>query len=303
MDVLALLSVLVLVAVLGGLGAYLVILSKKGEQQEAAEPAPRPDAAGRDQRQRRNRRRVIHQGAHDSDSDANASEADEDAEDDEVVVGGTRAERVAARRRARRRERDEEREAREAEQDSSPKISAYEERRRQKEMEREEQERLQEEERARKAEERRIKEEEEAEKWKEFISIDETGEDESEANTEGLLQKFVDVIKERKMVVLEDLAVEFGLRTQEIIQRIEQLEKMGRLTGVMDDRGKFIYVSVEEMQKVGEFIKSRGRIAIAELAHHSNAFVDLEAREVDTDVPDIDLNEFADEPSPVVAAA
>lgn len=54
----------------------------------------------------------------------------------------------------------------------------------------------------------------------------------------GLLQRFVDVIKERKMAVLEDLAAEFQLRTQEVVQRIEQLEKMGRITGVMDDRGK-----------------------------------------------------------------
>ena len=30
---------------------------------------------------------------------------------------------------------------------------------------------------------------------------------------------------------------------------------MGRLTGVMDDRGKFIYVSQEEMAAVADYIK------------------------------------------------
>ena len=42
----------------------------------------------------------------------------------------------------------------------------------------------------------------------------------------------------RKIVVLEDTAVEFGIKTQEVIHRIEALEAAGRLTGVMDDRGK-----------------------------------------------------------------
>ena len=42
----------------------------------------------------------------------------------------------------------------------------------------------------------------------------------------------------RKIVVLEDMAIEFGMKTQEVIHRIEALEAAGRLTGVMDDRGK-----------------------------------------------------------------
>lgn len=41
-----------------------------------------------------------------------------------------------------------------------------------------------------------------------------------------------------KMVPLEQLAVEFGMRTTDVIDRIAQLESMGRLTGIMDERGK-----------------------------------------------------------------
>ena len=52
------------------------------------------------------------------------------------------------------------------------------------------------------------------------------------------------------MVVLEDLAAQFHLHAQEAINRVEGLEKMGRITGVIDDRGKFIYIETEEMEKV-----------------------------------------------------
>ena len=50
---------------------------------------------------------------------------------------------------------------------------------------------------------------------------------------------------------------------------------MGLLTGVMDDRGKFIYISEEELLKVKKFIEQRGRVNIAELAKSSNELINL----------------------------
>ena len=41
---------------------------------------------------------------------------------------------------------------------------------------------------------------------------------------------------------------------------------------------QYIYISTEEMRAVAEYIKKRGRIAIAELAAKSNTFIDLEAK-------------------------
>ena len=58
------------------------------------------------------------------------------------------------------------------------------------------------------------------------------------AVAQGLLAQFVEYIKDRKTVVLDEVAAEFGLRTQDVINRIQSLEAIGRLTGVMDDRGK-----------------------------------------------------------------
>ena len=57
------------------------------------------------------------------------------------------------------------------------------------------------------------------------------------------LLKFVNYIKETKVVLLEDLAAQFHLKTQEAIDRVTQLQEDGLLTGVIDDRGKFIYIS------------------------------------------------------------
>jgi DDRGK domain-containing protein 1 len=62
---------------------------------------------------------------------------------------------------------------------------------------------------------------------------------------------------------------------KEIIDRINKVQEMGLLTGVMDDRGKFIYISEEELLKVKKFIEQRGRVSITELAKSSNELIDL----------------------------
>ena len=116
---------------------------------------------------------------------------------------------------------------------------------------------------------------EEFDKWKDLFTVENEGTAEAEIQQEsqGLLQEFIDHIVAKKVVVLEELAAEFGLRTADAVSRVQALESMGRITGVMDDRGKFIYISEQEMAKVAEHINARGRIAIADLAKKSNEFV------------------------------
>lgn len=46
----------------------------------------------------------------------------------------------------------------------------------------------------------------------------------------------------------------------------------------MDDRGKYIYISIEEMKAVADYIKRQGRVSIAHLASSSNQFIDLEPK-------------------------
>jgi hypothetical protein len=47
--------------------------------------------------------------------------------------------------------------------------------------------------------------------------------------------------------------------------------------GVMDDRGKFIYISEEELKNFAKFIKQRGRVSISDLVENSASLITLQA--------------------------
>lgn len=217
-----------------------------------------------------------------STSSAGAAEAEETIEgsDDEGVVG-EHYEAKASKKEKKRQEREAARQADEAARESrQSKQDRYAEMRRRKDEEREARERALEEE----AKAQKSREEEAAalefEKWKGEFSIDAEGTTENEVQDgdRDLLADFVEYIKKHKCIPLEDLAAEFKLRTQECINRITSLESMGRLSGVMDDRGKYIYISQEEMKAVADYIKRQGRVSISHLASKSNQFIDLESK-------------------------
>lgn len=152
----------------------------------------------------------------------------------------------------------------------------YEERKKREEVEeRLEKEKEEAEKRAKEEQEKR--EHEEYLKLKEQFTVEEEGQDQAniELDSQNLLQEFVDYIKDCKIVVLEDLACEFKLKTQEIINRLNLVQEMGLLTGVMDDRGKFIFISEGELLKVKQFIEQRGRVNLTELAKSSNELINL----------------------------
>jgi DNA-binding MarR family transcriptional regulator len=116
-----------------------------------------------------------------------------------------------------------------------------------------------------------------------MFSTDEQGsvDEEISEESQGLLQQFVDYIKTHKVVVLEELAREFGLRTEDVVNRVRGLEQMGYITGVIDDRGKFICISEAEMKAVAKFIQQKGRITVAELAREINKLINLSDKTVD----------------------
>ena len=160
------------------------------------------------------------------------------------------------------------------------KTDAYEAKRAARDAERDAQEAAQDAEIRRAAEERAAREEAEAAKWMHTFTVEAAGEQaESAEQGEAALERMAAYLRRRKTVALEELAAEFGVRTAEAVARVRALEADGRITGVMDDRGKYIYVSREEMAAAAEFIRRRGRVAIAELAASSADFIDLEAKE------------------------
>ena len=73
--------------------------------------------------------------------------------------------------------------------------------------------------------------------------------------------------------------------------RLRSLEAMGYVTGVVDDRGKFIFISREEMQAVAKFVQKRGRVRISTLAQESNKLIDLTPRKREGDDDDDDAED------------
>ncbi|XP_053272909.1 DDRGK domain-containing protein 1 [Pleuronectes platessa] len=138
-------------------------------------------------------------------------------------------------------------------------------------------EQKQEEEEQRAKEEQDRREEEEYLKLKASFTVEDQGEEEqlTEDQSRNLLQEFIDYIESSKVVLLEDLASQFGMRTQDAISRLQDLLAEGSLTGVIDDRGKFISITPEELDSVAQFIKQRGRVSITELAQASNSLINL----------------------------
>ncbi|XP_011628901.1 DDRGK domain-containing protein 1 [Amborella trichopoda] len=201
--------------------------------------------------------------------------------DEEVPAGDHYTTKASKKKKKKQQERDAQRQddepAREVRQ---TKHDRYAEMRRRKDEERETEERLREEEARARKEKEEAAASLEFKKWKgEFsVEVEGTEENEMQDGSQGLLFDFVEYIKKHKCVPLEELAAEFKLRTQDCINRITSLEKMGKLSGVMDDRGKYIYISPEEMKAVADYLKRQGRVSISHLGSQSNQFIDLEPK-------------------------
>lgn len=139
-----------------------------------------------------------------------------------------------------------------------------------------EEERLEKEMEAKKVKaEKEQEEQEEFKKWKHMFSVDEEGEDAASVRDETAVQRFVDYVKLRKVVNLEDLAAEFQIRTAAAIDRLQHLEKLDRVSGIFDDRGKYIYVTKEEMASVADWLKMKGRISRTDLVAACNRLIRL----------------------------
>ena len=125
-----------------------------------------------------------------------------------------------------------------------------------------------------------------------MFSVDEAGEEaESAVEEEGMLERFITYMKEHKVTVLEEIAAEFKLRVQDVIQRVQALERMGHVTGVIDDRGKFIYITTVEMEAVAKYVQRKGRVRISTLAMESNKLIDLQPKRKEISAADDDDSE------------
>merc|ERR1719379_2810067 len=206
-------------------------------------------------------------------ADANTAAAEQDAQ---PAAGGAR------RRDARREEHDaavraEREEQAEKQTKKQEKYSA-------KLAEREAARLAAEEEERKAAEEKARKEHEEYLLWKDMFGVEAEGERAGEAEQENALERFVDTIRMNKVVMLEDLSAQFKMKTAAVVSRIEDLEKQGQLSGIFDDRGKYVYITPDELESVQSFIKSQGRVSHAEVVQAANRLVRLQPTEADRKV-------------------
>mmetsp|Transcript_34465 Transcript_34465/g.83361 ORF Transcript_34465/g.83361 Transcript_34465/m.83361 type:complete len:282 (-) Transcript_34465:236-1081(-) len=127
--------------------------------------------------------------------------------------------------------------------------------------------------------EKKKKEEEDQlyEQWAGEIEMEAEGTEVLDAEaTESMLAAFVEHIKKFKVVVLDDLALEFEMKTKDVVDHINTMEKEGKLTGIMDDTGgKFIYITEDEMKQVADFITKKGRVGVDDIVAQSNKLIDL----------------------------
>ncbi|CAG9769244.1 unnamed protein product [Ceutorhynchus assimilis] len=251
--------------------------SKSQEKSERPRPLPNRPREGAPRRAQVARNRGARLRANVQNQDDNDSEVEEAQERHDIKLPDGK---VGAKKMAKLEAKAEKKAAREAEEH----IRAE----RKKKTELEEAERLKQKEqedakeKEREEAERKIKEEKERKELEEYLqmkeafSVEEEGYEEGEeGESQNLLQEFVNYIKQNKVVIIEDLAAHFKLKTQACIDRIKDLQKDDILSGVIDDRGKFIFVSPSEMEAVAKFIRQRGRVSITELAESSNQLINL----------------------------
>ena len=150
-----------------------------------------------------------------------------------------------------------------------------------KEKMREEAEKKLEEELKKVREEQKKKDDEIYNQWKDMMKVGEEGEEKIDFKKEEVINKFLDYIKIRKVVSLEDLSGTFKLNTNDIVMKLNQFENEGRILGIIDDRGKYIYITEKEMGLIEKMFMNRGRISKADLIKECNRLIRFEPTEED----------------------
>eukprot|EP00892_Ulva_mutabilis_P003257 jgi/Ulvmu1/1302/UM011_0029.1 len=279
-----LISVIALISLLAA-SVVLIWHISSAESSTEGEKGQHPAAGGRVQRSRRGQARA-----------ANAAETDESGvsratANESVASSSTRSAKKRAKQARRqaaqsgessRRVADEVNADSRDEEQASIVRSAYELAREKKDEQRNAEELAEEEEIRQAQEERKQREQAEFDAWKDLMLMDDAGE---EANSREQLQERRDAmcarLKSGKVVELDSISAEFDMRCTEVISEIKHLEAEGVLTGVLDERGKYIYFSMEELQRLAQEIRSRGRISISAIAQEATDMLNMPAPDAD----------------------
>ena len=117
--------------------------------------------------------------------------------------------------------------------------------------------------------------------WKDMIKVGEEGEERVDFNDENVINDFLNYIKIRKVVSLEDLSGVFKIPPNDLVDKLNFFEQQGRILGIIDDRGKYIYITEKEMSMIEKMFMNTGRITKAELIKECNRLIKFEPTEED----------------------
>lgn len=251
--------------------------SDEDNRARRAPPAQRAPRLGGDDGPRRPAGRPVRARNRNANRDQSEEEDDDPLADEIAMPDG----KIGAKKRKKLEMKAEKRAAREREledrEEKKQRQALIEEERKREDELRKQEEKKREDEEKRLKEEKEQQELEEYLKLKEAFAVEEEGydEDTNEGETQNKLHVFIEYIKNQKVVLLEDLAGHFQMKTQDAINRVQDLLAQEILVGVIDDRGKFIYIEKEELEAVAKFIKQRGRVSITELMESSVNLINL----------------------------
>lgn len=124
--------------------------------------------------------------------------------------------------------------------------------------------------------EKEMKENEEFDKWKTMFKVTEQGVAADAFQSAAKIDDFVNFVKLRKVVSLQELSGEFKLSNTDLVTRLLQLEEQGRINGIIDDRGKYIYLTEREIASIEKVFVTKGRISKSDLIKECNRLIKFE---------------------------
>ncbi|CAK61244.1 unnamed protein product (macronuclear) [Paramecium tetraurelia] len=274
---------LVSILVMGG-SYYLLFVKKKGKAQTVVQQG-QPQAQqgqvqqqqqqqGQQQQQQNQQRRQINRVEVESDDDSDRELDVQNAEQ--------QAKREARKQKKQQQQQYVRQQIEMLEKKNEKRSKEYEE----KERQREQQEQEEEEWRKKIEAEQKQKEQEEFDKWSSMFQVEQSGTmklsaEEEEQKTKEFNERLANYIKLRKVVQLEEVSAELGISTTEVVDKIKQLEMLGSLNGLIDERGKYIHIRQNEIESLINYINARGRMTRSELLNESNRIIKLEPSKQD----------------------
>ncbi|SBT35230.1 conserved Plasmodium protein, unknown function [Plasmodium ovale wallikeri] len=106
-----------------------------------------------------------------------------------------------------------------------------------------------------------------------------------------LLSCFLNFIKLKKYVNITELSVKFQTTTE-----LEELEEQDMINGVLDEKGNYIYLSQEEINKLCFEIQTKGKVNTHE------DFVNICNKVISLSINDKDMEKLKEEEEKIVKA-